>query len=544
MKSQNNSYFEIDEYLKDEEKKMNIIYKELLKNNQDKKSITKFDRIVKSKLDYKGPIPCSKSYEGETLLTLSKTWMIIILIKINKGKAQKNEFLTLVNSSLTHELNEYEEYKEFYEQQCEMIFSSEEARKQINLNPNLSSKLDTSITKDELRKYYIYLLFKPQYFKKFELDGISKNKKNDYKNKNISKDNKRQRNSRTKKSSMTKIELISDSEENDEKGDRLDEKDMISKNRAKKSLKGTKNKKSSNKIQKKNYLEEERLDYNKIINKRNSSIKRKDKTKKGKSQNKRKNSRNYLNKENNKSEETIEISEDEEYIKKNVNQKKLNDKKNNKTHEVYDEKEKLNKKENKRENRKDKKKKKEKEKEKKNRTSAERIYELLGIDKNLIEEESEEKDNNVAEMKKKTKKRSTSTVPKKKKEKQIKSKKNDSHKNQKKNKEKIKKEKKKVKSKTDDEDISFDEDSLDIFTNSNLTDDSNIYGDNLNFLSETEKIKLDNEIKTAMKGDLNEIDLEGILEDSNLEGISLDQLELELKSSKDISALDIDEESN
>ena len=251
MKSQNNSYFEIDEYLKDEEKKMNIIYKELLKNNQDKKSITKFDRIVKSKLDYKGPIPCSKSYEGETPLTLSKTWMIIILIKINKGKAQKNEFLTLVNSSLTHELNEYEEYKEFYEQQCEMIFSSEEARKQINLNPNLSSKLDTSITKDELRKYYIYLLFKPQYFKKFELDGISKNKKNDYKNKNISKDNKRQRNSRTKKSSMTKIELISDSEENDEKGDRLDEKDMISKNRAKKSLKGTKNKKSSNKIQKK-----------------------------------------------------------------------------------------------------------------------------------------------------------------------------------------------------------------------------------------------------------------------------------------------------
>ena len=544
MKSQNNSYFEIDEYLKDEEKKMNIIYKELLKNNQDKKSITKFDRIVKSKLDYKGPIPCSKSYEGETLLTLSKTWMIIILIKINKGKAQKNEFLTLVNSSLTHELNEYEEYKEFYEQQCEMIFSSEEARKQINLNPNLSSKLDTSITKDELRKYYIYLLFKPQYFKKFELDGISKNKKNDYKNKNISKDNKRQRNSRTKKSSMTKIELISDSEENDEKGDRLDEKDMISKNRAKKSLKGTKNKKSSNKIQKKNYLEDESLDYNKIINKRNSTIKRKDKTKKGKSQNKRKNSRNYLNKENNKSEETIEISEDEEYIKKNVNQKKLNDKKNNKTHEVYDEKEKLNKKENKRENRKDKKKKKEKEKEKKNRTSAERIYELLGIDKNLIEEESEEKDNNVAEMKKKTKKRSTSTVPKKKKEKQIKSKKNDSHKNQKKNKEKIKKEKKKVKSKTDDEDISFDEDSLDIFTNSNLTDDSNIYGDNLNFLSETEKIKLDNEIKTAMKGDLNEIDLEGILEDSNLEGISLDQLELELKSSKDISALDIDEESN
>ena len=147
-------------------------------------------------------------------------------------------------------------------------------------------------------------------------------------------------------------------------------------------------------------------------------------------------------------------------------------------------------------------------------------------------------------MKKKTKKRSTSTVPKKKKEKQIKSKKNDSHKNQKKNKEIIKKEKKKVKSKTDDEDISFDEDSLDIFTNSNLTDDSNIYGDNLNFLSETEKIKLDNEIKTAMKGDLNEIDLEGILEDSNLEGISLDQLELELKSSKDISALDIDEESN
>ena len=105
MKDQGGVYIDFDEYLTEQEKNLNLIYKDLIKNNQDKNAIKKFDRIVKSKIDYKGLIPYSKSYEGESLLTLSKTWMILILIKITKGKAQQEQFLTLVNSSLTHSLN-------------------------------------------------------------------------------------------------------------------------------------------------------------------------------------------------------------------------------------------------------------------------------------------------------------------------------------------------------------------------------------------------------------------------------------------------------
>ena len=165
-------YIDFDEYLIEEEKKLNLIYKELLKNNQDKDSIKKFDRIVKSKIDYRGLLPCTKSYEGEMLLTLSKTWMIIILIKITKGKTQQEQFLTLINSSLTHELNEYEEYKAFYEEQCEVLFSDEEAINQINLNPQTPNKIDNSISHEELKDFYIYLLFRPKYFQKINLNGI------------------------------------------------------------------------------------------------------------------------------------------------------------------------------------------------------------------------------------------------------------------------------------------------------------------------------------------------------------------------------------
>lgn len=245
MKAQNEFYMDLDEFLEDETKKLNIIYKELLKNNQNKNAINQFDRLIKSKIDWHGLLPCSKSYEGESLLTLSKTWMIIILIKITKGKIQQEQFLTLINSSLTHELDEYEEFKTFFEEQCEVLFSDEEAIKRINLNPQTPKEIDNSISHDELRSYYIYLLYRPKYFQKFSLNEISKYKKKEEnvnsnrtktrKSENKNKKNKSKSNKSRKSNNSNYIDKIknSDTEDNDEKGDRLDEKDMISKNRAK-----------------------------------------------------------------------------------------------------------------------------------------------------------------------------------------------------------------------------------------------------------------------------------------------------------------------
>ena len=577
MKGQNNTYYEIEEYLKEEEKKLNQIYKELLKNNQDKKTINKFDRIIKSKLDYKGIIPCSKSYEGESLLTLSKTWMIIILIKITKGRVQQDQFLTLVNSSLTHELNEYEEYKEFYEDQCEILFSSEEAIRQINLNPNLSTKIDSSIKPDELRNYYIYLLYKPQYFKAIELDGISKNKKKDLKNKNISKVNKsRSSRSKSRKSNSSIIEILSDSEENDEKGDRLDEKDMISKDRVKKSLNGGKKKKSSNKKKNnKNYKEDDNSDYaiiDDIINKRNTSNKREDKTKKAKTNNK--NLKTYYLNDEDSVIEISDISENEEKTKKNKNKKKSNNKKNDKKKKDSDEEEEKSlKKDNKKKEKKNKNERSEGQKKsnkKSNRSSIDRIYDLLEIDKNLIKDSESEEEENKKKTKAKTKikgKRNTISVPPKRnkdKDKPLLKKNESSNKKEKPQKKENKTEKKKInskktkktkkakKSKTDDEDSFFgekdsifDDESLEDLSNLNLTEESDKYGDNLDNYDINEKKKMEDEIKAAMRGDIDAIDLEGILEESKLEGISINQLESELKSSsssKELSDMDLNDE--
>ena len=295
MKSE--PYSNLDEILEEEEEKLKTIYEELLENNQDKSAIKKLDRILKSNVDYKGLLPCSKSFQGENLLTISKLWMILILLKITKGKSQQNDFLTLINASLTHELNDYIDYKEFFNQQCELLFSDEEAMNQINLNPKLKNKIDNSITHEELKDYYIYLLFRPYSFQKVSLDGMEKMKKTDKdenKNKkrksaNSYKDSKDSRN-KTKVSNRTsnrsKIVTETSEDEDDEKGDRLDENDMISKNRGKRSpdAKNKKNRASSNKRNKKEKNkksveeDEDDSDYEKIfdiINKRDKSAKKK-----------------------------------------------------------------------------------------------------------------------------------------------------------------------------------------------------------------------------------------------------------------------------
>lgn len=162
------------ENLNELEKKLDEIFKELLSNCKNINSIKKFDNLIISKLDCKGLIPISKSYEGEEMLTLSKIWMILILLKITKEKKQQNDFLSLVNASLTHNLNDYNQYKKFYEEQCEILFSDEEAISRINLNSKFKYKIDNNINHNQLKEYYIYLLYNPKSFQKNFLENFQK----------------------------------------------------------------------------------------------------------------------------------------------------------------------------------------------------------------------------------------------------------------------------------------------------------------------------------------------------------------------------------
>ena len=72
MKSQNINYSNYDKNLKKEEEILDSIFQNLTKNREEKKSLKKLEQLIKSKLDIKNLLPCSKSFEGENLLTLSK----------------------------------------------------------------------------------------------------------------------------------------------------------------------------------------------------------------------------------------------------------------------------------------------------------------------------------------------------------------------------------------------------------------------------------------------------------------------------------------
>ena len=262
MKSQKFNYSNYDKNLKKEEEILDSIFRKLTKNREEKNSLKKLEQLIKSKLDIKNLLPSSKSFEGENLLTLSKFWMILILIKITKGKKQQNDFLTLVNSSLTHDLNEYEEYLEFFMEQCEQLFSDDEAIDRINSNPLTKTKFEKPTEHEEIRNNYIYLLFRPNYFKKIQLEGISKMKKLEKKS-NKSRSKSKSRSVNKSRSGKDEIIYINDSEESDEKGDRLDENDMISKIKAIKKNKNQrgKGKTTSFKKNKKDDEDEEKSDY-------------------------------------------------------------------------------------------------------------------------------------------------------------------------------------------------------------------------------------------------------------------------------------------
>ena len=570
MKEANKKYIDYDEYLKKEEKNLDNIYNDLLEDNEDKNAIKKFDRIVKSNIDYKGILPCSKSYQGESLLTLSKTWMIIILLKINKGRAQQDQFLTLVNSSLTHELNEYEEYRNFFNDQCELLFSEEEAIKGINFNPKLPKKLSGNISHEDLRNYYIYLLFKPQYFQKNDLEQMPKPQKRKYEKKEMERSKSKSNKSKNdNKKSINDEDIYLESEndsENDEKGDRLDENDMISKNRTKlpKKKVSEKNKKTTNttkeKINKRKNEKDDKdyITINNIINKKNKSENKEDKKKKKKSMEK-----SYIEDEDIDMEDISETKKEKENKNKNKKKVSINEKKKNKNvkkkyeeeseeedeeEKITDKKKKNKKKEKEKENKSGKGKNKKEEKQK-NKTSANKIFELLGIDSNLIEEEEEEDDEDKKEKEKKKKKerKTISVPPKKKKEKSSnktkkessnkrdKEKKEDNNK-EKKDKRKNKKKTKKSKSDIDDEDeFLSDEDIINSLTDLKDSDTSDEYGVNLD---EDENKKMQREIDAALDGNLDELDLEEILGDSELGGISLSQLESKSKSSLDLGSFE------
>ena len=520
MKNQNMNYSNYEKDLKKELDLLDTIYKKLSKNKTDEKSLKKFEQLMKSKVDFKNLIPSSKSFEGENLLTLSKLWMILILLKINKGKKQQQDFLTLVNSSLTRDLNEYEEYRQFYEDQCEQLFSDEEAITLINKNPRKEKKLEKPSSHEEARNNYIYLLYRPEYFKKIDVESFSKIKK--------VKDKSKSRSSNKTSSYIEDLTKEDETDENDEKGDRLNEEDMLSNVLTKiKALKEKEKNKDKNKFRtatnKKNKKVEEEKD--------DSEDKKIKKKKRGRKTEKKK-IKSLTDDEDNSIDE--DISSDNDYDKKNKHNKKDKNKKEKendikKYNKKKDKKKKDSKEEqtteeeeeektkNKKLNKKEKSKEKDKDKQKSNKRNkaAESIYALLGI------KQSESKSSEKEEKEEKSRK--SKSVPPIKKEKQKQKDKKAKNKEDKKDTTKSSGKRGRPKKKKIEEEEEEEEDE---YTSDSLSDLSgnNKYEDDLDKFGEDEKKLMEREIKAALEGRGDELgmDFDNFLEGSKAEGLSLD----------------------
>ena len=520
MKSQNMNYSNYEKDLKKELDLLDTIYKKLSKNKTDEKSLKKFEQLMKSKVDFKNLIPSSKSFEGENLLTLSKLWMILILLKINKGKKQQQDFLTLVNSSLTRDLNEYEEYRQFYEDQCEQLFSDEEAITLINKNPRKEKKLEKPSSHEEARNNYIYLLYRPEYFKKIDVESFSKIKK--------VKDKSKSRSSNKTSSYIEDLTKEDETDENDEKGDRLNEDDMLNNVLTKiKALKEKEKNKDKNKFRtatnKKNKKVEEEKD--------DSEDKKIKKKKRGRKTEKKK-IKSLTDDEDNSIDE--DISSDNDYDKKNKHNKKDKNKKEKendikKYNKKKDKKKKDSKEEqtteeeeeektkNKKLNKKEKSKEKDKDKRNSNKRNkaAESIYALLGI------KQSESKSSEKEEKEEKSRK--SKSVPPIKKEKQKQKDKKTKIKEDKKDTTKSsgrrgRQKKKKIEEEEEEEEDEYTSDSLSDLSGNNK------YEDDLDKFGEDEKKLMEREIKAALEGRGDELgmDFDNFLEGSKAEGLSLD----------------------
>ena len=520
MKNQNMNYSSYEKDLKKELDLLDTIYKKLSKNKTDEKSLKKFEQLMKSKVDFKNLIPSSKSFEGENLLTLSKLWMILILLKINKGKKQQQDFLTLVNSSLTRDLNEYEEYRQFYEDQCEQLFSDEEAITLINKNPRKEKKLEKPSSHEEARNNYIYLLYRPEYFKKIDVESFSKIKK--------VKDKSKSRSSNKTSSYIEDLTKEDETDENDEKGDRLNEDDMINNVLTKiKALKEKEKNKDKNKFRtatnKMNKKVEEEKD--------DSEDKKIKKKKRGRKTEKKK-IKSLTDDEDNSIDE--DISSDNDYDKKNKHNKKDKNKKEKendikKYNKKKDKKKKDSKEEqtteeeeeektkNKKLNKKEKSKEKDEDKRKSNKRNkaAESIYALLGI------KQSESKSSEKEEKEEKSRK--SKSVPPIKKEKQKQKDKKTKIKEDKKDTTKSsgrrgRQKKKKIEEEEEEEEDEYTSDSLSDLSGNNK------YEDDLDKFGEDEKKLMEREIKAALEGRGDELgmDFDNFLEGSKAEGLSLD----------------------
>ena len=504
MTSQSNNYSKIDKNLKKQEELLDSIYKSLLIDREDDKALKKLDQLLKSKLDIRNILPISKSFEGQNILTISKFWMILILLKITKGRKQQEDFLTIINSSLTYGLNEYEEYRKFYEEQCEQLFNDEDAIKLINNNPRKEIKFKKPISHEEIKENYLYLLYRPEFFKKINFESISKIKKlpsttksKEKKEKNTS--NKKSKSKEKEKEDKTETEI-------DEKGDRLNEDDMDDILSKINEVKKNRNKNKKNSENKKEIKEE-------------SESKNKQKKKKGRP-------KGSLNKKKEESDIDDTSKNEDESInntknkgKKKGTKKETSKNKDKKNNKKYTEEETIEEQEDNNKNKKSNQKKGRKAK------AANHILDLLDIGKD--ESKSIEKENKN--------RKSTSVPPKSKKN--INNKKSEKNKKVEKGENKRKKgrpKKSKEESESENEDEEDEEDeNVDWSNLSELNE--NKYDDDLEKFDENEKKQMEKEIKAAFEGRLEDLDLDEILEGSKMEGISLNNL------TSHSSSMDIDE---
>lgn len=480
------NYSNFSKNLQKDDSQLDSIFRKLKKDREDKNTLKKFEQILKSKIDIKNLLPCSKSFQGENIMTLSKFWMILILLKITKGKIQQEDFLTLVNSSLTHDLNEYEEYRQFFEDQCEQMFSDEEAITIINSNPRAEKKLTKPSEHEEIRDNYIYLLYRPDYFNKVNKGDLPKIKKKEQSKK------KSKSKSKSRTNNKTKSELES---EEDEKGDRLDERDMISK-----------------------------LKIN--TNKKNTSIRKKEKESSMRSITKSANgNKRGRGRPKQKKEESEEKVSDEETSKNKKDKKSPYKERTNKKNKKESEDEITD------EERKPIRKIKGKKNKEKNINN---IYDLLGLSKKDEESKNKNRKKSVSIPHKKTdsEKETTKELKNAKKSKSEFKVKKDVKVH-----EKEKKVKRGRKRRQKEEEESSEEEEEEFTSNlSQLSEfKSNKYDDDLDQFDDDEKRQMEKEIKAALEGKMEDLDIENILEGSKVEGFSLNNL----SSSNE---MDLDEE--
>ena len=244
-----------DKYIKEMDDRLETIYKILSLNYKDKPALNNLNKTLKNRLDFsKSLLPISKSIEGELLLTLPKMWMIIILLKLKESRDKIDDFLTLVNGSLTRDLINISEYQEYFKKQCELLLDDKKAIKMINSNTKIPKKLKSNEKHEKVKNNYNYLLIRSDIFEKKLLGDIPKIKKISYtKENNETKQEEKEKKDELqeksikeeedsidkqynalikKKHQSEKIKLESE-DESEERNDRLNEDDMIKRNEKK-----------------------------------------------------------------------------------------------------------------------------------------------------------------------------------------------------------------------------------------------------------------------------------------------------------------------